>query len=246
MAEVFGLDDDRVVKLDRPEWNGVSEFEEHVLQVVCDAGLPAPRPRGTVTIEGRCGVVMDRVPGQSLDTVVASAAPSDVDVLAERFATLHYEVNSAAVDGLPDLIERLGPEVERSGLPRTTIDELLVLLDGLDDRERRVCHFDLHPGNILVTDARWTVIDWLGAASGPSDADFARSQVLHGDTNQPSMARFLREARRCGQRLRGLDDETCNAWIRIVAAARVAEGFDGSHAAWLRDVAAGTRTRRSI
>lgn len=239
MAEVFGLDDDRVVKLDRPEWSGVSEFEEHVLRVVRDAGLPAPRPRGTVTIEGRCGLVMDRIQGLSLDTVVALATLSDVDLLAERFARLHCEVNSVAVEGLPDLIERLGPEVERSGLPLTTTNELLALLDALDDRQRRVCHFDLHPGNVLVTAAGWTVIDWLGAASGPSDADFARTQVLHGDTTQLAMTRFLRAARRYGQRQRGLDDQTCNAWIRVAAAARLAEGFDGGHAAWLRDIAVG-------
>ena len=239
MAEVFGLDDDRVVKLDRPEWNGVSEFEEHVLQVVCDAGLPAPRPRGTVMIEERCGVVMDRVQGRSLDTVVASAAPSDADVLAARFATLQCEVNSVIVEGLPDLIERLGPEVERSGLPPKTTTELLALLDALDEHERHLCHFDFHPGNVLVTTDGWTVIDWLGAASGPPVADFARTQVLHGDTTQPVMARFLRVARRHGRRLRGLDDETCSAWVRVVAAARLAEGFDGHHADWLRDIATG-------
>jgi Phosphotransferase enzyme family len=175
-----------------------------------------------------------------VDAVIASAAASDVDVLAERFATLHFELNSVAVAGLPDLVARLGPEVERSGLPPTTTNELLALLDMLDDDERHVCHFDLHPGNVLVTAGRWTVIDWLGAASGPSGADFARTQLLRADTTRPPMARFVRAARRDGQRLRGLDDETCNAWVRVVAAARLAEGFDGNHADWLRSVATGT------
>jgi Ser/Thr protein kinase RdoA (MazF antagonist) len=179
MAEVFALDGQRVVKLDRPEWSGVSEFEERVLRVVYDAGLPVPCPHGTVTIDGR------------------------------------------------------------SGLPPVVTSKLVCLLDAFDNDERQVCHFDLHPGNVLVTPEGWTVIDWLGAASGPSAADFARTLILRGDTTRPSMARFVRAVRRHGCRLRGIDNRACRAWARVVAAARLAEGLGADHAAWLRDVAMG-------
>jgi Ser/Thr protein kinase RdoA (MazF antagonist) len=182
---------------------------------------------------------MDRIHGRSLDTDIDQAAEDELDILGEQFATLHCELNSVAVEGLPDLITRLGPEVERAGLPPKTTNELLALLDALDEHERHLCHFDFHPGNVLVTTNGWTVIDWLGAASGPPVADFARTQVLRGNATRQPMARFEGAARRHGRRLRGLDDETCSAWVRVVAAARLAEGFEGHHADWLRDVATG-------
>lgn len=240
MAEVFALDEERVVKLDRPEWSGVSEFEEHVLRVMHDAGLPVPCPRGPLTINGRCGFAMDRIRGVSLTAVIDVAAASELDGLAEQFAKLHCDLNSVVVPGLPDLVARLGTEIERSGLPPQTSSELVALLHALDDHERHVSHFDLHPDNVLVTSNGWVVIDWLGAASGPTSADFARTLILRADATGPSMATFVRAVRRHGQQLRGIDGEACTAWARVVAAARLSEDLDRTHTDRLRDIAMGS------
>ena len=43
-AEVFAYGAGRVLKLDRPEWNGLSAFEATVLDLLADAGLPVARP----------------------------------------------------------------------------------------------------------------------------------------------------------------------------------------------------------
>jgi len=52
---------------------------------------------------------------------------------------------------------------------------------------------------------------------------------------------FLRAVRLIGQADRGLSDDTLDAWIRVVAAARLAEGFRGAEAAWLLGVARGSK-----
>jgi hypothetical protein len=54
------------------------------------------------------------------------------------------------------------------------------------------------------------------------------------------VGRFLRVVRREGQAARGLADEKLDAWVRVVAAARVAEGFEGEERAWLLGVASGS------
>ena len=43
-AEVFAYGEGRVLKLDRPDWNGLSAFEATVLAALADAGLPVARP----------------------------------------------------------------------------------------------------------------------------------------------------------------------------------------------------------
>ena len=83
------------------------------------------------------------------------------------------------------------------------------------------------------------VIDWLGVASGPPAADLARTLVLCGQWIDPPIKTFMEEVRRLGMAGHGIDDETCDSWIRVLAGARLAEGFDGAFAAWLRSVAAG-------
>ena len=93
-AEVFAYGEGRVLKLDRPEWNGLSVFEETVLTMLADAGLPVARPHGTVTVDGRSGVVLDRVDGPSLLQVVTSAGPEEVDRLAGHFVALQLRCNA--------------------------------------------------------------------------------------------------------------------------------------------------------
>jgi aminoglycoside phosphotransferase (APT) family kinase protein len=100
----------------------------------------------------------------------------------------------------------------------------------------------LHPGNVIVTAAGWFVIDWLGVASGPPVADLARTLLLGAQIADSQLSAFTRGVRRHGLRQRGVADATCDGWIRVAAAARLAEGFIGEYSAWLRTVAEGTVT----
>ena len=239
-AEVFAYGEGRVLKLDRPDWNGLSAFEATVLVDLAAAGLPVARAHGTVTVDGRCGVVLDRVDGPSLLRVVSAASPEEVDRLAARFVALQLRCNAASVGTLPDLVSRLEGEIEGSVRDVALRAELLALLATHDDGERGVCHFDFHPSNVLAGSGGWVVIDWLTVAAGPSAADLARTLVLWGQRATGPVGRFLRGVRREGQARRGLGDDALDAWVRVAAAARVAEGFAGEEQAWLLRVAAGS------
>jgi aminoglycoside phosphotransferase (APT) family kinase protein len=239
MAEVFAYGEGRVVKLDRPEWSGVSAFESDVITRLAAAGLPVARSHGVVTIDGRCGVVLDRVGGRELSGELMEAAGEAVTELARRFVELQCSINRTAIDGLPDLVGRLGGELAQSGLPEPLVAELTDLLAGLDDGRRDVCHFDFHPLNVMADGPDWVVIDWLTVASGPPLADLARTLVLWGQQSATPVPAFMRAVRRLGLARREADDATCDRWVRVVAGARRAEGFEGAPAAWLGLVAAG-------
>lgn len=242
MSEVFAYDNGLVVKLDRPEWNGVAAFEAEVITRLHSAGLPVARSHGVVTIDGRTGVVLDRIEGHPLaDALMGAANTATIDELAEAFANLHRHINDTAMPGLPDLVERLHDELGQGGLDPNLVDELRVSLAERDDGRRGVCHYDFHPRNILVSqdEGRWIVIDWLTVASGPPVADLARTLVLWGMVPDEAVVRFRHGIRRHGVVQRATDDATCDAWIRIVAGARLAEGFSGAEGDWLAAVARG-------
>ena len=240
MAEVFALDDDRVVKLDRPEWNGVAAFEFDVLVRAAAAGLPVALAHGLVTIDGRSGVVLDRVHGGTMAAVLETqAGEPEVLALAEQFIALQRAINTTAMEGLPDLVERLAQELASSGLAAPLVEELTELLARLDDGRRAVCHFDFHPDNILAGDDGWVVIDWVTVAAGPAPADLARSLVLRGHDAVPPTYEFMQAVRRHSLVEDAVSDTTCDQWVRVVAGARLAEGFDGDYAQWLGELAAG-------
>lgn len=240
MAEVFAYGEGTVVKLDRPEWSGVSAFESEVIERVAAAGIPVARSHGVVEIDGRCGVVLDRVEAPSLgDALIASDDIAGIVDMAERFTALQSAINATTVEGLPDLVTRLRDELSVSGLVPGQVDELTRMLNELDDGIRRVCHFDFHPLNVLVAPGGWVVIDWLTAAAGPPLADLARTLVLWGRWKEPPVSAFMRAVRRLGLEAKEAEAEALDAWVRVLAGARLAEGFEGDESAWLRQVAAG-------
>lgn len=220
-AEVFAVDPGRVVKVDRPGWEGLAVYELGVLERVHAAGLPVPRPYGVVDLAGRQGVEMEMLPGPTLEAVLEAAPGDRVGSLAVRFAALQREVQAAAVDGLPDLVPRLRDEVGRSGLPGDVVDELVALLGALPGEPAGLCHGDLHPGNVVVTPDGWRVVDWVNAARGPCAADVARTLVLLDERTSDRVAAFRSELARVVAG--GAVDPDAARWLRVVAAARRVE-----------------------
>src|SRR5258708_2234377 len=111
-AEVFAWSEGRVLKLDRPDWNGLSTFEATVLAIVAEAGLRVARPYETVTIEERTGIVLERVDGPILAEVIAAA--DDVAPLASQFVELQRSLNGQVLTGLPDLVVGLPDGIRAS------------------------------------------------------------------------------------------------------------------------------------
>jgi Ser/Thr protein kinase RdoA (MazF antagonist) len=253
LAEVFALDERRVLKLDRPEWSGVSDFEFDVLTRLAAAGLPVARAHEMMTVDGRRGVVLDRVQGTSLTSHLKECTGNGAALteLAARFSQLQATINATTVEGLPDLVTRMQSEIAMSDLGDHHISGLIDLLSVLDDGQRNVCHFDFHPENVLVpenalvgptgTPVGWIVIDWLTVASGPPLADVARTLVLRANPGRTSDLDFVKSVRDHALRQQGFDAGACDSWVRVVAGARLAEGFDGAYADWLRDLATGAR-----
>ncbi len=228
-----------MLKLDRPEWDGLSAYEATVLFDLAEAGLPVGRPHGTVTVDGRAGVILDRVEGPSLLEVLLASGPDEVERLADRFAALQLECNHVSVGGLPDLVSRLGDEIDVSvpdpGLRR----DLQTLLAEHDDGERAsatsistrpTCWSVRRLGRHRLADRGGRP---LGGGSRPHPrpvgAAFDRAgRALHACRAARGSVP-TRPGRRCPRCL-GAGH----------AAARVAEGFEGSERAWLLRVAGGS------
>jgi Ser/Thr protein kinase RdoA (MazF antagonist) len=234
MAEVFAVDDETVVKVDRPEFNGVALHEATIMREIVRAGLPVPDVIATTVVDGRHGLVLRRLRGPALAEVVGSS--ESVEPLAEAFVELHITLHPADAPSAPELVARLTEEIERSGLPHRTKSELSrYVTEGGGDVG--LCHFDFHPDNVIVTDSGWKVIDWVAAAKGPTTADFARSILLRANARDKATMSFINHVRRYGSQRRSIAADELRMWLRVVAAARLSEGFGGSYASWLGAVA---------
>jgi aminoglycoside phosphotransferase (APT) family kinase protein len=240
-AEVFALGEDRVVKLMRPAFPETeAELEARAANRVTDANLAAPRFHGLVRIDGRPGLVYDRVTGPSmLDELLRDHTRGDP--LARLMAELHADMHGRSAGTLPSLVEGLRHAIERaaSRIGDDIRNAALRRLEELPDGDA-LAHGDLHPGNVILTSAGPCVIDWLTASRGPAAADVARSRFLVADSIGPG--ELAPTDRRTMESLRGsfattylaryrelrqVRADEIDAWRLPILAARAAEGVDG-------------------
>lgn len=254
-AEVFSYGDGTVLKLLR---DGVdparADDEALVLEALESAGYEAPRLRGLVTVEGRRGLVMTRVGSRDLFAALARnpfRLRTVARVLARRQADLHDVIAPDQLPAQHDVVrQRIEAAAAISGNER---DALVQLLGGLEGGDR-LCHGDLHPGNLVAPLRNPVPIDWGGASRGPPIADVARTQLLLREGVVPDgaplvlrrLAPVLRRALadqhlRFTRQLRPLDADVLDRWMVVWAAARLAEPVEPEHPALLVRVQAGLR-----
>jgi tRNA A-37 threonylcarbamoyl transferase component Bud32 len=178
-SDVYRWGADAVVKVllnDIP--NDWADREAQIAERVHAAGLPAPAVLDVITVNGRPAIVFELVEGISMWEQMLMH-PMDIRRLSRILADLQADVNStSAPAGLPGLNDRLLKNIERN----TVLDpsERKAALDDLADKpdDDKLCHFDMHPNNILMGPKGPIIIDWFDAAAGAPAADVARSSVL--------------------------------------------------------------------
>ena len=237
-AEVYELGPGRVLKLyfDFIPREAV-ERELAGTEAATRAGIRAPKVYGLEREEGRIGIAMERLDGETLLDRI-TRRPAEAFAAVCLLADLHAAMRrSSPGPGLPRQRAALASGIERAeGLPRPEKDEILARLDLLPDGES-ICHGDLHPGNILMTLEGPVVIDWMSASRGRAIGDLARTELLLATGGLPEGIPAAAKAavaaarsplaklyvRRYLKAARGSGSEGLAAWRLPVLAARLVE-----------------------
>lgn len=233
-AEIYAWGDGQVLKLFR-DWAppDLVSYEAGVARSVQNLGLPVPAVGEIVELDGRRGLVYERLAGKSLLQNLL-ARPWTLLRAAHLLAELHTKIHLLRAPGLPSqrlaleakiqFAQPLSPELRQAALQ---------VLSRLPDSDR-LCHGDFHPGNVLLTPSGPRVIDWVDATSGNPLADVARTYVLFHLAGQPAGAsaglvfRMIRAGswraylKRYFQ-IRPASRQELAGWLPVVAAARLSE-----------------------
>ena len=192
-AEVYAWGDFQVLKLFFTTWPVEWIHQEaRVARIVHEAGLASPATGDIIEVEGRLGVVFERIDGPSmLEDVLRH--PWRIVSTAHQFADLHLAMHRRTLAELPCGRELLTGLLEAA--PRLTDEvkaQLLGKLEQLPDEEA-ICHCDYHPDNILMTTRGPIVIDWMSVTRGHPLADVAGTSLLFRIIETPStVGRFTR------------------------------------------------------
>jgi uncharacterized protein (TIGR02172 family) len=177
-AEIFLSDEDHVLKL-YYDWcpSRWVEEESQIAGAVHAAGIPTPAAGKIVEVNGRRGLIYERIAGISMLQEMNSR-PWTLLWHSRSLAELQIKIHQQSIPGLPSYKERLHHAISKTRyLTEDLRKKYLTLLEALPAGQT-LCHGDYHPGNILLTRDGPVVIDWMTACSGSRWADVARTSLL--------------------------------------------------------------------
>ena len=216
-----------------------SERELRAAQSISATDLPTPKFLGEVTLDGRRGLVFERVDGRSMLSVLGSK-PWLCVRLAHQFAELHARIHQQTVTGLPSLKEGLERTIrEMESLTENVKTAALAHLADMPEGEA-LCHLDFHPDQVMLTVTGPVVIDWMNARAGQPAADVAYTLIMLRIGNVPDTGWFNRQLTNL---LRGIFSRaylqhylmtnpsvtraSIDAWTPLAIIARIADGVPG-------------------
>lgn len=238
-AEVYAIDDERVVKLLKPGFDpSMLDGEAAKTTGALEAGLAVPAVLGRVEIAGRCGLILERVDARSM-LDAAFEDPANALDLGQLLGDLHARILNTSVADLPNVKDWLADQIDHTDLPLTQRTAAKDALVGLSDGTQTL-HNDFHPGNVLITSDGPRTIDWNNAVSGPAAADVCRTVLLMTPAAATEVTEVTSEIealviqfagayrRRCLPAT-GVTEADLAAWRLPVIAARLAETIAGEH-----------------
>lgn len=106
------------------------------------------------------------------------AKPSEATHYAEILAELHTSIHSHEMPDLPSLRDMIERNIRQA---KTLSDEERTrALHVLNQRKdgTSLCHYDLHPMNVIMSPQKPIIIDWMSACQGNPHADIARTLLM--------------------------------------------------------------------
>lgn len=207
----------------------------NVARAVHGSGVKSPAVEKLVQVQGRNGLIYERVRGESMLTMF-QRKPWTAISLARTFAQLHVQMHTRVLDAhAPAQRRRLQHKIQdAAALHVLTKNSLLKALESMPDDDK-VCHGDFHPANVLISSNDSTIIDWVDASSGNPLADVARTSIIllgalaTKQIRNPLLRGFvwLFHTVYLNQyfRLRPGGQDEYRRWLPIVAGARLSENI---------------------
>lgn len=178
-AELFAWGDGTILRLLRKREGELQlQWEAAAMEAARSRGVAVPEVHETTSVEGRPGLVMERVDGPDLLTLVGRR-PWRLFWAAGLSGELHAALHGVeAPTQMPPLRERVRARIRPTDrLPERLAELALSALDELRDGEA-LCHGDFHPANIISGREGPALIDWTNVARGAPEADVARTLIM--------------------------------------------------------------------
>ena len=173
-------DGDKCIKVFNTEYSKADVLNEALNQArIEETGLNIPKILEVTMIDGKWAIVSDYIEGKTLSQLMAEDTEGEkLDEYLELFVDVQLSIHQKKCPLLTKLKDKMHRKISSSTIDATTRYELHTRLEGMP-KHNKVCHGDLWPSNIIITeDGTPFVIDWAHATQGNASEDVARTYLL--------------------------------------------------------------------
>lgn len=230
-ARVYQWGKTEIIKIFYDQSSAMNEANN--AEIINNLQLRSPNYSGLVEFEGKIGIVYEKIDGPTMLWHIEPTEQS-ISYNAKLMANLQYEIHHVENKLVPNLKLEITNKINNSleiSSPEKQI--ILDLLNSLPDGNR-ICHYDFHPDNIIISPKGPIIIDWLNLLVGNQEADVTRTSMMIQSHSLPPNAPtwlshrilrdlFNREYLAEYIKLADTDDSFLERWMIPTLAARIDE-----------------------
>jgi uncharacterized protein (TIGR02172 family) len=239
-ADVYKWGPDKVLKLYKDKYNEEwIKREAEITKRVHEAGVPSPSVFDMIEIEGRKGVIFERVSGNTMTSSLLTEPWNFFNYLIQT-ARLQYKIHNCSTDGIPSQKEKFELAIGLSSeILGDKVKKILDYVDSLPDGDS-ICHGDLYLSNIIISRHGPVVIDWTSGYRGDPCGDIARTcLIMNSHAVLPGTPDILAEVSRYPKwlsyqtyvneyvKIAKIKFESIDAWMLPVAAVKLKDKIPG-------------------
>ena len=171
-------DADRCIKVFNAEYSKADVLNEALNQArIEQTGLNIPKILEVTMIDGKWAIISEYIKGKTLAQLIQDD-PDNKSKYIEMLVDLQIEIHGKTCPLLNKLKDKMSRKIAACDLDATTRYDLHTRLEAMP-KHNKVCHGDLNPSNVIVTeDGTLYVLDWAHATQGNASADVARTYLL--------------------------------------------------------------------
>ncbi|SEO58053.1 Phosphotransferase enzyme family protein [Paenibacillus sophorae] len=235
-ADIFEYSQGKIIKLYKKDFPAEAINQELVVSgLACSLGIRTPEPFGHTQLDGRDGLIFQRISGVSLLSLFIKK-PWTIPKYSKLLANLHAEIHTYEAAELNRRQKQVLCEYIQQAplLTEQEKEKIIRYTEKLPDGNK-LCHGDFHPDNVMFDGGYW-IVDWMTGMSGNPAGDAARTVILLSVGSMPDgtpapiklFVQFLRNKLKAAYikeylRVTGHDYSTIDEWILPAAAARLVE-----------------------
>ncbi len=234
-AEIYDIGSDKILKLFREGLPKAAVDTEYKVSVAVAEILDSvPKVYERVVAQGREGIVYEKLVGNDMLKEMLKGI-CKMNHYAKDLAHYHLQIQTSVESEIPTVKEKLQNDIMRADmLSEEKKQKIFAYMEKLPDGNS-LCHFDFHPGNVMIVQDTPYFLDWMTGCKGDACADVMRTCIMltYGeDIHQPWAARkivSLFQHKICRQYIKEYLNISHKAWEQVkqwelpVAAARLQE-----------------------